>query len=427
MIALANLLDEMADDGRVLATETPAEIVLAQVDAVSAADVLGRVRALGWRVRVENAAAEEVVDDLNAAFQPFRLTVSKPEIEGRVRLLTLCGFDRWLSGDPVGAVQVARCQRPFETGLFRVGDWTDDGEFEATQRSKSPRALVREMQQNRVVPDDIRPWLARDMAQTDWNDPIFQVWAKHATLACIMALATEVNAGTQISFRGSAQLTIDHPDVGYLPSASRFAFLQKLVEWVYENPSETETRHRLSSFELGRLGRSGNVDVDNVLEYSPIALESAKLAFQYSLAKISSDTSKSLAELRKSLSDETSRLSEMIRQIIAAVSGTVFVGIGLIAARFSTDTPPAALSIMALVLVAYVVFVVYSGHKQIVNQRKMRRIWREKLYGYISDDEYKKMVLDPADETEDQFNLAATWGLSIAGAITVAVYVVVGV
>lgn len=372
-------------------------------------------------MRVENAAAEEVADDLNPAFQPFRFTVTKPLAQGRVRLLTLAGFAQWLSETPSGLVQVARLETPFETGLFRVGNWTDEQAFEPTQRAKSPRTLVRETQQRRDVPDDIRAWLVPDETQPDWDDPVFCVWATRATRACLMAIATEVNAGSDFSFRGNAQLTIGEPEAGYKPPMRQFWQLQRTVSWIYENPSETETRFRLINYELGRLGRSSNVAITDVLEYMGVALESAKLAFQYSLAKVSSDTAKSLSDLRKSLSEETSRLSEMVRQVISAVSGVVFVGIGLIAARFSTSTPKLALIIMGFVLCCYVFFVIRSGKNHIAQQRNMRTVWRKRLYGYISDNDYKAMILDPAGKSEDQFHSAALWGGFVTGGIALAI------
>jgi uncharacterized integral membrane protein len=206
-------------------------------------------------------------------------------------------------------------------------------------------------------------------------------------------------------------------------SAARFLALQKAVSWVYESKSEAETRFRLMNYEFGRLGRSGRAILDNVADYAPIALESAKLAFQYSLAKVSSESAKALADLRKSLSEETGRLSEMVRQIINAVSGAVFIGIGLVAARISTDTPPIALLIMGLVVSGYVALIIYSGIKQIQFQREMRTVWRERLYGYISNEDYKKMVLTPAGKAEDQFYTSAIIGGIIAFLIVVALVV----
>lgn len=421
MINLAEALDELAGAERVFLTESPAEIVVAQADAGIADDILGRVRALGWQVRVENAATEEVLAALDPAFEPFRITITKPVVEGRTRLLTLSGFSDWLSGNPSGIVQVARCSAPFITGLFRVDDWLGHADFEPAQRSKSPRLLVRETQQQRVVPDDVRAWLSEEASAPDWDEPTFRIWARKATLACLMSVATEVNAGADLTFRGTAQLTIQQPDPAYVPTERQFWHLQRTVSWVYENPSETETRFRLINYELGRLGRSANVAIQDVLEYVGIALESAKLAFQYSLAKISSDTAKSLSDLRKSLSEETARLSEIVRQVTTAVSGTIFIGIGLVAARFSTDTPPIALFVMGLVLCGYVGLIIYSGYKQITYQREMRIVWRERLYGYISNDDYKRMILDPAGKSESQFHSAAL----IGGAVTLIIFLAI--
>lgn len=425
MIDLAEFLDAHSAAQEIFITETPSEIILAQVSADLAREVLGRLRSLGWSVRIENAAAETVVDELNPAFAPFRFTITKPDFPGRTRILTLTGFLHWLKNEPIGLVQVARSQAPFETGSFRVGDWSDGEMFEPAQKAKSPRSLVREIQQQRVVPDDIRPWIISETLQPKWDDPTFQAWVEVSTVQCLRALATEVNAGSGFSFRGNAELKVEEPKDGFRPPQNLFGHLQRAVRWVYENPSETETRFRLMSFEFGRLGRSPIVGINDVLDYSAVALESARLAFQYSLAKVSSESARALADLRKSLSEETSRLSEMVRQVITAVSSSVFIGIGLIAARFSTNTPKLALVVMGFVLCGYVSLVIWSGHKHIKMQQAMRTTWRERLYGYISNNDYKNMILDPAGKAESQFHYSAWIGGIVTASIVISILIAV--
>lgn len=425
MIELANRINALAAGDALFITETGENIVLVGVAADIAAELLASVRALEWHVRVENGAAEDVDGEIDQAFGPYRFVISKPAIADRVRLLTLVGFKEWLSQTPGGLVQVATARSSFETEAFRVGSWDDNERFEAGPRTKSPRTLVREINRERVVAEDIRPWICRDTPIPDRDDPVFQCWRSMAILQNVRAIASEVHAGRELCFSGSAQLWVSEPNgeaEALLPDA-RFISLQRAVAWVYENKSEAETRFRLINYEFGRLGRSGRATINNVAEYAPIALESAKLAFQYSLAKISSESAKALADLRKSLSEETGRLSEMVRQIVNAVSGAVFIGIGLVAARISTDTPPLALLVMGLVVSGYVALVIYSGNKQIEFQREMRTVWRERLYGYISNEDYKKMVLDPAGKAEAQFHQSAIAGGVIAALIIVSLVV----
>lgn len=425
MIALAEQLDALAANERLFVTEADEEVVLARVQAEIAQDLLGQFRNLGWRVRIENNANEEVLGELDAAFGPFRMTATKPSMPGRLRFLTRVGFRRWLSNTPNGMVQVASAGAPFETAAFRVGGWGDEEMFEPAQRAKSPRELVRETQQERVVPTDVRPWLISERVKPDWDDPVFMEWRSLSGLQLLRSIAAEVRAGQQFCFSGNAQLCVSEPRISFELAENTFFNLQKIVSWVYENPSETETRFRLVNYEFGRLGRSGSVDVSGVLEYVPIAYESARLAFQYSLAKVSSESAKALADLRKSLSEETSRLSDMVRQIIAAVSGALFVGIGLVAARFSTNTDPYALLAMGFVLAGYVGLVIFSGHKNLNLQRSMRTVWRNRLYGYISNDDYKAMILDAAGKSEAQFYIAARIGGAITALIVLSLLIAV--
>lgn len=424
VIELASRLDELAAAGAIFVTETARTIVLAEVSAEPAAAILASVRSLGWHVTVVNSAAEDVDGALDPVFAPFRLTFQKPTLEGATRYLTLTGFNAWLADPAPGIVQVATASCAFETGANRISDWEDNTHFDVSPATKSPRALVRELNQNRVVPDDIRPWILRSSGTQGLDDPVFSSWRLRATQNGLRSLATEVSAGREICFSGSAQFWVTEGELSaYDMDSRRFSNIQKLVAWVYENSSDAETRFRLVNNEFGRFGRSGRGSVLDVADYAPISYESARLAFQYLLAKVSSDSAKALSDLRKSLSEETSRLAEMVRQIVTAVSGAVFVGIGLIAARFSSETPKLALLIMGVVVTGYVILIVISGRKQITLQREMRLVWRDRLYGYISNDDYKKMILDVAVKAEGQFDTAVNIGSFITFLIMLALAV----
>ncbi|WP_426035881.1 hypothetical protein [Brevundimonas sp. DC300-4] len=420
MIELANRLDALVLQDDLFVVETPETVALSGASAEIAQEIAAHLLRLGWQCQVEDNANEIVMGALDAAFEPYRLHAAKPVTPGRIRFLTIAGFKDWLSREPAGLTQVVANLSPFSTGAFRLGDWADMGEHQIAPPTKSPRSLVRETSEQRVTPVDIRPWILTVGETPDWDDPTFRVWRRQASRECLRALASEVDSGLEFRFMGSACLRVTDtaPDEGDISPAS-FTALQLLTRWVYESESDAETRFRLVNHEFARLGRTGRSTFKEVLDYAEIALEGARLAFQYNLAQVSADSAKALSDLRKSLSDETGRLAEMVRQLIGAVAGAIFAGIGLIAARITTETPAPALLTMGVVLGGYITFIILNGYRQIALQRELRLEWQKRLYSYISNEDYRRMVLNPAGKAEGHFT-AAAWG---GGVITALVLV----
>jgi hypothetical protein len=402
---LAELLDRLSEAGFVAIVESN-EVSISGLTAEHAVEILDLVGGV-WRNSIEDSAGGvTTADQLVAAFQPFRLVLEKPAIEeGRWRLLTLAGFRQALNKpDLPGVVELARCQTAFDTQAFRAVAWGNGGVAVAVNEElRSPRDLVKETGQARIVPADLRRWLLASQPPV-LEDAVFATWATLASVNIVRSLVSEVAQDGKLILRGVMRLQIDAPDNGTYGNLGREGFmtLQQATQWVYANSREAETRLGLFVNEMTR-SAAHNVSCADGFRSTADALEGARLAFQLGLEGLSKDTMKALSDLRKSLSDETAKLSDITRQLALAVAGSVFLGMGVILTKQTSSISFIGIILFGLVLAIYVAFVGLSGHQYISLQRDLRAEWRRVLYRFISDPEYKRMVEIPAEKAEGNF------------------------
>lgn len=353
--------------------------------------------------------SEDVADD----FEPFKVTLAKPAGPARVStVLTNTAFKDWLSRPPESTVLwCAQITAAFETESVRFAPWGDETVFHPSGRTPTARTVVRESGSVSLVPSDLGPWLLREGSTPPW-DQTARMWIDLAAQSLCRSLCNELEADGALMFRGP-------PVVRYGASKSAsasmspagFAALQAASQWVFQIDREVETRHGLLTAELARTN-VGSPDAALLFEQgSAPALESAKIALQLGLHKLSLDSLKAMADLRKAVADETAKLADTTRQLATAVAGALFAGIGIVAARLTVvingPIVVAAILILGVVLCAYVAAVIISGMQFVDIQRDLRSQWRERLYRFLPDAEYEAMVAKPAAKSEKAFKAAA--------------------
>jgi len=134
---------------------------------------------------------------------------------------------------------------------------------------------------------------------------------------------------------------------------------------------------------------------------------------------MSSDALKTLAELRKSVTDETAKVADATRQIITAVASALAVGAGLIAARLSTTASPLVIALVMVMAGAYVGITIISGVMFTLLQRNVRKEWQPRLYRFLSKPDYDALVGRPARSAE-----LTLWWCSAVGAVAIVVMAV---
>lgn len=428
--ALADALEDLAAGQDVALTETQNGVVLNQLRGAEALRLLDLLAADGW---ADISASDDggQMDARIISDEDFGITVRalKPGIPGGVEaLLTRAGLAAALGRrDFDGLVWVHGLNAAFETHSTRFAPWGDAAPFTPSNVAASPRKVVRVLDGGARFPDDLSRWMLRD-PEAEVNGRGIEPWRRMSVERLAQAIASEVEPDGQLLFRGPPA-TRFAPDTGNLVEAGGLEGIQKAAHWVYENTRETENRHGLLTAEIARTALTGGT-ANDLAALTAKALESAKIAYSFGVTQQSKDTLKALAELRKAIGDETAKLAENTRGLATAVTASVVANLGIIVARLTVPAtsnwvPMAAIGI-ALVLAVYVGTIIASGVHFLRLQQTLRSEWRDRLYRFLDQGEYDRMVTNPVASAERGFWIACGASGVMALGLLVSVCLIAG-
>ena len=428
--ALADAIDALAADGRVVVTETPSGFILNRLGGHDARRILNLLDADGWaEVDASDEGGDLNVDMIDDEAAGIRVRAKKPGVPDDVEaLLTRVGFISALERPQLrGVVWIHGLQEAYETLTVRFSPWGDHTEFQPHPSPPSPRKVVRVLDDGEGFPDDLGRWLLRDY-DAKIVGRAAQPWQRLAIESLGRAIANEIEPDGRLLFRGppTARFT---PSAAALIEITSLEMLGRAVSWVYDNPREVENRHGLLAAEVARTSLADG-DVCDLADAARSALASAKIAYNFGVTQQSRDTLKALAELRKSIGDETAKLSENTRGLAAAVAGSVIANLGIVLARLTlpanTTWVPWAALVIAVVLAIYVGSVIGSGAHFLRLQATLRSEWRQRLYRFLDDDEYQRMVSTPVASAERGFWIACAVAVVMTVLLLLAVLLIAG-
>ncbi|MGE8144309.1 hypothetical protein ACQKP7_03765 [Pseudomonas frederiksbergensis] len=432
-LKLASFLNELARTNQVLISEGESSLSASNLHESATLRVIDIASEVGWNFSIYDTHGNEYQrDEVSDDFGPFRIDLEKPEPQVEedravLFLVTEISFRSYLKkGHPATQWRVLGLTKPFCSRLRSYSNWDEALECADAPPTKAPRLLVKESASIRSVPDDIRHWLLADGQTLNAADELNIIWATHAFDALCRCVANEIDeTGSTLTFKGPPKLNLKFDENLRLNSSriqmEEFQGLQEAAAWVYENAREAEVKHILLSAEIARSGRADGAVTAYFKEHLASALECAKIAYQMAVSEVTKDTLKSLGDLRKAVTEETSKATDATRQSVTAIATALTVGLGLIAARISVQVNAYLISIVMVVAVAYTAISIFSGWKFISIQKKLREEWQPKLYRYLSTDEFTKMVKEPIGQVERVFFNVARYGLGVLSIVALGV------
>jgi hypothetical protein len=424
---IAEFLDGLSDNNLAFLKEGETNVVVSRLDYENALRLLSLAQPLGVAESAFDSSNNEWrLHELTEDNYNLRINVKKPTCsEGICRFLTKTGFKNWLlekKNEFPLRCEVLNLQRPFRTWATIYSGWEDENfaGFERRAERKSPLLLVKEQSSERSVPIDIRPWVLCQGEVIKCSDPIAATWASVAACEILRALSEEAEAG-QVRFKGPPRTDLVLPkedgDFFLRLGGETFGNLQLVAQWVFEDTASTETRHLLFAKEFARAGHPSST-VDYVQQNITTGYESAKIAYQLSLSDVGRDTIEILADLRKAVTEESAKIADITRQFIAALTGSLSIGVGLIAARIIVGADPFLLVLIMIVIVLYMSIIIYSSSQFIRIQETTRGQWYPILYRFLPDDQYRKNVTGPIESFESTYRRSR--GLAVAALIVLA-------
>lgn len=423
-LSLANLLNGLARNQQALISEGVTSVVISNLLADAALEVASAASEVSWAFDIADSYGNACeLDEVDTDFGPFRITLEKnlpfgSEGSGDLFIVTEIGFQSFLcKGHSASRWHVLGLTTALTTRARVYCEWGESVVFTEAPATKTARVLVKESATLRTVPEDVRHWLLADGCALERGDPFHVIWSAHALNSLSRCLANEIDAtGTKLTFKGPPKLNLTispnadgEEDVPF----DDFEVIQEAAAWVFDNAREAEIKHILLSAEIARSGRADGEAHEYLREYLAGALDCAKIAYQMAVSDIAKDTLKSLGDLRKAVTEETSKATDATRQAVAAIATALTVGVGLIAARLTVQVNPYLILVIMGLAFGYTVLIVMSGRKFIAIQQRLRREWQPKLYRFLSTDEFEKMVSDPISQAEALFNRVSRWGLGM--------------
>jgi len=421
--ALARAVDAIVGANGATVGETRTELALYQLRGADARAVAALLLPAGFTlVRLVDEGVEIRVDQIDDAGQGIELIATKPAVPDDVfPVLTRAGFTALLERPPQEPVIWAEeLDRRVDTVTIAYRPWGDADDFVVEPAPPAPSRVVRQLGVGSGI-SDIGRWLLRDPS-IDVSGQFLAPWCAGAAISISKALAQEIEPDGRLTFRGPPPTRFSETGASNV-EMSAFSDLQRAAAWVYENPRELENRHGLMAAEVARTAvRDGNIsDLASVVG---IALEGARIAYEFGVQQQSRDALKSLSDLRKAVSDETAKLSEATRSLASAVMTAAVGNVGLVIARLTLakDAKFAATAalLVGVALAVYVAVVIGAGWHFLVIQRDLRSDWRVRLYRFLGDDEYRRMVTMPTERAEVGFKAAAATSGLIAVVMLIA-------
>lgn len=424
---LASRVDALAAAGRATVSETRTQLALYQLAGPDARDVLDLLVPAGFGlVRLADAGGDLTAGELDAHALDVELVASKPAAPDWIYpVVTAAGLSAIIDRAPVeNVVWVHGLDRRIDTVSVSWRQWDDVAPFVASE-VPHPSKVVRVLRAGDPL-ESVGRWLLRD-ADADVTGRLLSRWREHAAVALVRAIAQEVEGDGRVLFRGPPPTRFSTEGASRMEIGC-FSALQRAAAWVYENPREIENRHGLLAAEVSRTAlRDG--DAPALASTMPAALEGARIAYGFGVSQQSRDALKTLSDLRKAVSDETSKLTDATRTMAAAVTTSAVGNVALVIARLTLGkdarfVAPAAVAI-GLALAVYVGAVIWSGWNFLTLQRDLRTEWRERLYRFLPDDEYQRMVAAPVAAAESAFRHAAFASAAVSVLLLAAIAFVV--
>jgi hypothetical protein len=389
-----------------------AAVPIVGIDSISAIDALGD-------------AVDLATDAVGFADEELRIQVSKTRSVTAVFCLTDDGvtavFADFVASAVVRQVWVACDFESFKAESCRVDSWTSDASdvplADDDVQVPDPRRLVKDFVGSRV-PRSVFPHLLASSAPAP--STVFERWKNLAVVRLLHSLVNEVIAtGTeQVVITGARPRKIDC-NLKAPFSQELFVAVTDAARWVYASGRDVDTRFALFTYELSREWPDALTFGEGFAARGELALEAAKTAYRAYVQETSKDTLKSLGDLRKTLSEEVTKVVSQTRDLLGTmwrdfmVAATAFLGRVVL---LGTDKPlinpgplKALLSGAAVFLVFSLILALRTNAKFMAIADVSRADWRRKLYGFVNDEDFKKLSDAPLLDSTREYKRVVRW------------------
>jgi hypothetical protein len=344
-------------------------------------------------------------DDVFSVDRKVVITIQKPAIPGVVVFIFQASLARYLAerclSSRIAVVDLAPTQSFIARGL-EVVHWELPAApvpSEAAPIAIDPTPYVRDFVPDREIVSDLSPWMLHTAPAT--MSVAFAAWeamAARRLLAGLVSSASLTDGRVWLQCAGPPIYRIRADEV---VGTSR-ARLTEAAAWVFLSGTDVEVRHLLFATELARAQRDG----EDFIAILKRALEAAKAAYEAHVQSASRETLKALADLRKSVVEETQKVVQRAQDLTGNLWRDLAVSAAPFVMKIFTDAGKApAPVISAIFYFVAAAFVALSfilqwriNSRFFASQSKARKRWMQTLYSYISEREREEIAEAPIND-----------------------------
>lgn len=413
----AELADELARSPGASLTET---VTHCRVDdaACSDAGMLARIAEVARLATEEGYGTLRVYASVGGELDMFDCTVDDITGQGLALVLTkqqepnwcyfisVAGFDGAL-GDAFAAtpraIWVARDFDPFASATLSVSPWGGSKEPPSpAERIERPRKYVRDLTHGHT-PSEVAPWLPSGPLPA--GSDVFAAWRGKAAdrlAACLPSEIRPFEDGLAVVLKGPRPSPVPVGPVRAGWAAEAFPALVEAADWAYGQPRETEARFQFLNNHLSIAWREGDTWPGGLARTLPGSLASAREAYAFHLQDQSKDALKTLGDLRKSLQDEVGRAQSATRDLLGTLWRDLGVAGIVLALRSPAAEKIASAPTLRWVTLATAVVLILSLAVTLLSNHRFNRLaddgrteWRSRLYAFLPDTEWLRLVDAP--------------------------------
>jgi hypothetical protein len=365
------------------------------------------------------------------AFDPSRdvlVSINKPTLNGVDCFFFQSSLSAHFSAMPsptIAIVELGGDQRFAARGLAVV-PWIlpdDPSPVPTIPPSIDPTPYVRDFVPQREVVRDLSPWLL-SAAPTDTQSAVFAAWERVAARRLLGGLVSRVwleNNAVWLQVSGPPVFRIQVDDAAIVPAREK---LTEAVTWVYLSGPDVEARHLIFAGELARASGGGQ----SFIEILERGFEAAKITYEAHVQSSSRETLKALADLRKTVIDETQKVAQRAQDLTAILWRDLAVSVAPFILKVLGDvTKLAGPVISAIFYFAAAGFVALSFALQwrinsayFTSQSTSRQRWMRTLYSYISEREREEIAEAPIEQAMDNYRETRTILLVVYAVLVIA-------
>lgn len=263
-----------------------------------------------------------------------------------------------------------------------------------------PAKLVSDYVPSREIVPDLAPWIGTTPPiQTSRFYKKWQAIAARRLFGGLVSSAWLDDGHVWLQASGPPMFRVRADD----PSISNcWLTLTEIANWVYLSGLDIEARHRLFTSELARADRSGQTLIETLKR----AWEAADVAYAAHIQSSSRETLKALGDLRKTVIEETQKVSQRAQDLTTGL----WKDVAVTSAPFILKLVPDAGKIATLLIsgcfyFAAAAFISVSfGLQWRINraffdsQKVSRARWFQTLYTYISNRERTEIAEEPIEQ-----------------------------